>query len=138
VEKNVQSSRHATVGRYDKARRGWREAIERIDQPDRAGLDEVIYTYMRLAMAYALGMIEANLGLRSAAKWADEIERDPLFEVNAWRLRTLIALRRGDSQKADEYRRRAERLRIQNSPLSFSRDYIYGARWSATRAWMIC
>jgi tetratricopeptide (TPR) repeat protein/type II secretory pathway component PulM len=116
IEKNYQSSRHAQGGRYQKARWGWIEAIERLDQPDLAGLDKVHHTYMRLAMVYTLGRTEAILGLQSAEKWADQIEQNPLFEVNAWRLHMLLALFRCDRQKAEECRKRAELLQIQKSP----------------------
>lgn len=119
VEKNVQSSRHAIGGRFELARRGWREAIERLDQPDRAGFDPLHHTYIRLAMIYTVGKTEAFLGMRSAAKWADEIEKDPLFEVNAWRVRMLFALSQGDCRQAEQCRRRAELLQIQNSPTQF-------------------
>ncbi len=116
IEKNFQSSRHAQGGRLDRARWGWREAIERMDQPDRAGLDELHHRYMRLAMVYTLGIVEAPFGLDSVVEWADQIQRDPLFEVNAWRLRMVLAMYQGDRQRAEDCRKRAELLKIQNSP----------------------
>ncbi len=119
VEKNLQSTTHNTAGRAHQARQGWLEILDRMAQPDRAGLDETHQTYMGLAIMYAVATIESFIGQQSATQWIDKIEKDPLFEVNAWRLRMVLALRQGDCQKAEEHRRRVELLQIQNSPTQF-------------------
>ncbi len=116
VEKNRQSVAHIQAGRLEQSRRGYLEIIDRVAQPDRAGLDPAHHRYMRLGALYAVGVIDVSLGLRSAVSWIDKIEQDPLFEVNAWRLRMLFALRQGDFQKADHCKKRVELLQIQNSP----------------------
>ena len=60
-------------------------------------------------------MIEAGLGLRSATKWAAELERHPAYEVNASVIRMLDCLFQADLPGAEEQKRLADRLRIQNS-----------------------
>ncbi len=119
VDKNRQSATHVNAGRMDHARRGFLEILDRMAQPDRAGLEGQQYDLMRLTIMYALGVIEVHAGLRSAGTWPDKIEQSPLFEVNAWRLRMLVALRAGDWHKAEECKRRVELLQIQNSPTQF-------------------
>ncbi len=119
VERNVHSTTHIVSGRYEQARQGYLEILEQLAQPDRSGLDEHYHRYTRLTMMYTVGMIEASLGLRSTLQWVDELDADPLFQVNAWRIRTVYYLRQGDFQKAEECKKQAELLQIQNSPSQF-------------------
>ncbi len=116
VEKNVRSTAHLLAGRADQARQGWLEILERLAEPDRAGIQEPQYTYVRLGIMYAVGTIEVQYGLQSAVKWIDEIEKDPACEINAWLLRMIMALRQGDFDRAEECKKRVELLYIRNSP----------------------
>jgi tetratricopeptide (TPR) repeat protein len=116
VQKNLEATRYNLAGCNRTARRLWLEVLERIAQPDHGGLDESIYAYSRLSMIYAVGAIDVLDGLRSSTEWIDELEKHPLFEVNAWRLRMLLALSQGDVPQAEACKKRAELLQIQNSP----------------------
>ncbi len=116
VYKNVASTLCISSARYDQAHRGYLELLDRLSQPDHAGLDGSVYRYTVLSIKYAIGMIESGMGTVSALSWADQIEHDPLFEVNAWRVRMINYLIRGDIKQADQCKKRMELLQLQNSP----------------------
>lgn len=66
--------------------------------------------FIRNALAYAIGASEVSLGIGTAARWADELDEDPLQAVNAMYLRKVLRLQRGDVEGAERYRRKAELL----------------------------
>jgi tetratricopeptide (TPR) repeat protein len=68
---------------------------------------------LRNAIAFALGSIEARLGLASATSWIELLEKDLLQQVNALLLRKILALQVGDAEGAERYRREAELLALQ-------------------------
>jgi serine/threonine protein kinase len=119
IQKNLEATKNVIGGRALKARQGWIDVIERMDQSDHAGIDPSTYMYMRLAIVYAVAAIDAIIGAVSATAWIEQIEKDPLFEVNAWILRAFLALSQGDAQRADECKKQVELLQIQNSPPQF-------------------
>ncbi len=97
----------------------FREVIKRISEPDRGGLDDTVYKNTYFGFRYGLGMVESSLGIASSLEWADEIEKEPLHQVNAWRIRMVYYLRQGDVQKAEKCKKKIEVLQIQNSPSQF-------------------
>jgi hypothetical protein len=103
------------TGRIPLARRLYAELLEIVERPDRGGIEESFAVYMRLGVMNGLGMIEAGLGLRSCASWADKIADHPAYEVNATVIRMLDCLFQGDLAGAEQQKRYADRLRIQNS-----------------------
>ena len=68
---------------------------------------------LRNAIAFALGSLEARLGLASATSWIELLEKDPLQQVNALLLRKILALQVGDAEGAERFRREAELLALQ-------------------------
>lgn len=116
VHRNVASTLCMVSARYEQANRGFREILDRLSQPDRAGLDGSVYRYTVLSVKYAIGLIESGMGTTSALSWADQIEYDPLFQVNAWRIRMINYMVRGDIKQADQCKKRMELLQLQNSP----------------------
>jgi tetratricopeptide (TPR) repeat protein len=124
VQKNVESTRHSWTGRNQVAQRLWLEVLDRIDQDDHAALDESTWTYTRLAIMYALGANDALDGIESSLRWIEELEKNPVFEVNAWRLRMLRALGQGDAQQAEVCKKRVEMLQIQNSPAGMFETFM--------------
>jgi hypothetical protein len=103
------------TGRIPLARRVYAELLTIIERPDRGGVEESFAAYMRLGVINGLGMIEAGLGLRSCLDWAEKIADHPAYEVNASVIRMLNCLFQGDVSGAEEQKRLADRLRIQNS-----------------------
>jgi tetratricopeptide (TPR) repeat protein len=126
IQKNLDGVMCLAKGRDSQSRQGWIDAIDRLDQPDRAGLTETIHQYMRLAMVYGVAMIDVFNGCLSAAELIDELERHPVFEADAWRMRFLLALSQADDQQAEWCKRRVEFLQIQNRPRQFFEVHL---RW---------
>jgi tetratricopeptide (TPR) repeat protein len=102
------------------------DVLERTAQPDRGGIGASHFTYLRLGTMYAIGMLDAALGLRSSLEWADQIEAEPLHRVNALYLRMLYRLSQADVTGAENDMREVELLRIQNSPRQwFEGTYLF-------------
>ncbi len=87
------------------------EIHERLGAITRAELPYV--DVLRNAIAFALGSVDARLGLPSATSWIELLEKDILQHVNALLLRKVLALQVGDAEGADRYRREAELLALQ-------------------------
>ncbi|HET8938767.1 MAG TPA: protein kinase [Polyangiales bacterium] len=102
-------------GRLPRARRIYAELLERVNRPDRAGLDASHAEYVKLGVSNALGLIEAGFGMDSCLYWADSIATHLAYDVNAKLIRMVHRLYEGDLNGADECKRTADRLRIQNS-----------------------
>ncbi len=127
VNRVVNAGKYILSGRHEQAMEEIQGILDRIAQPDRAGLDEMIHRITHFSWALGLGVLEASLGLESSLKWADEIEQDLLHQVNAWRIRMVHHLRQGNAEKAEQCKKRVEMLRIQNSPAQHFEDPIVSA-----------
>jgi len=119
INKSISYNKSIYGGFKERMIRGYREILERIGQPDRGGLDDTVHRHISLGLRYGLGFVEASLGIASCLDWADEIEKDPLHEVNAWRIRMAYHLRQGDVEKAERCKKTIEMLQIRNSPSQF-------------------
>jgi hypothetical protein len=102
-------------GRSEQAREIYLEMLERLAQPDRAGLDASHHLHTTTGIQYALGIMEAAMGLASSLDWAKQLEGHRLHLVNHVLLRMLYHLWQGDTRTADRLRREAELLRIQST-----------------------
>jgi serine/threonine-protein kinase len=69
---------------------------------------------IRHAVAFGIGAVSAQMGLGSAAKWAELLEQDSLQQVSALYLRKAIRLQAGDWEGAERFRRKAEVLALQS------------------------
>jgi tetratricopeptide (TPR) repeat protein len=115
-DKNISNSRHTLAGRFERARQGYLEVLERTtERPDGMYMSDVLVSSINLGTKYAVATIEASWGLELALTRANELETSPSFKVNAWQLRTLYYLRQGDVQKVGRCKKQLELLRIQNS-----------------------
>ena len=103
------------TGRTDRAYEEYSKVIARTEAPDRAGLEVSHHRYMRVIVMNALGMLEASMGLASCLRWAEQIEADPLFQVNGLLVRVLYRLWQGDCLQAERKQRRIETMRIESS-----------------------
>jgi hypothetical protein len=119
VQRNIESTCHMFAGQVEQALAGYQEILASMDAPGGVGLNPSVHRYMKLAVTYAVAVEETMGGRAIAAQRVSSLERDPLFEVNAWRLRKAWALRQGDTQSADFCVRKAEMLRIRNAPSQF-------------------
>jgi tetratricopeptide (TPR) repeat protein len=104
---------------YERARTRWIEVLHKLDSITGDELQHV--DVIRNAIACAVGMTEAGLGLASAANWAAQLDQDPLQKVSATQLRRIVRLEQGDWGGAERLRRHAEVLALQaRSPQMFS------------------
>jgi hypothetical protein len=116
VQRDVEATLLILSGRVDAARNTFLEVLERLEQPDRAGLEGSYYAHLHLSVIMAIGQLEVALGMSTAERWAPALDTDPLFAVTACQLRLQGALIAGDLRKAEEHRAAGERLQIQNCP----------------------
>ncbi len=116
INRVVNAGLHMFSARHEQAMEEMRAILDRIAQPDHAGLEDAIHRLTHFGWSFGLALIEASFGRASSLKLADEIEQDFLHQVNAWLIRAVYYLRQGDSEKAEECKKRMELLRIQTSP----------------------
>jgi len=96
---------------YERARDRWRETLAKLDAL--GGQEEAFVIAMCNAIAFAIGMMEAQLGRPTAADLAERLDRDPYQRIAALDLRRIVRLEQGDSEGADRLRRQAEVLALQ-------------------------
>ncbi|MBN1653112.1 MAG: serine/threonine-protein kinase PknK [Deltaproteobacteria bacterium] len=109
-------TRDMTIGRHHRVRQRFIAFLDRLNQPDRAGFDELHHRYIRLFIQCGLVDVDLQYAVPSALEMVGEIRTDPLFEGFACRLSMLCALTSGDASLAENYRYEAELLRIKNGP----------------------
>jgi hypothetical protein len=97
-------------GRPDRGRERWLSVLQKLDAADGGELQHI--NAIRNAVAFGIGMIEAQLGLESAASWAARLDADPLQKISALHLRRIVRLQQGDWNGADKLRRQAEVLTL--------------------------
>jgi tetratricopeptide (TPR) repeat protein len=88
--------------------------LDRLSQPDGAGLGELYRKSLRLGALYILGLAEASAGLPNAGDHVAELEREPGHRVNAQRVRVLCHLMQADVEEATAAQRRAELMMLQD------------------------
>jgi hypothetical protein len=98
-------------GQVEQARARNLDLHDRLGKITRAELAYV--DVLRNAIAFAIGSLDARMGLSSATAWIELLEKDPLQQVNALLLRKILALQVGDAEGAERYRREAELLALQ-------------------------
>jgi serine/threonine protein kinase/tetratricopeptide (TPR) repeat protein len=119
MEQSVFGTKCIFSANLEKTFQVYRELLQRVAEPDHCGLNETIYKYLDLGHRYALGLAEASVGKPSSIEWADQIEQNPLHQVNAWLIRLVYYLRQADIQQAEHCKKTMEMLLIQNSPSQF-------------------
>ncbi|MBN1653812.1 MAG: protein kinase [Deltaproteobacteria bacterium] len=116
VQLHTLAARCAVGARFEKTRETYQRIVNAIAQPDHEDINKTTRSILRFSLIYGIGTIDAAIGLDTALKAADELEPYPLNQVNAWRIRMIYYLRRGEARQAERCRRTIELLQIQNSP----------------------
>ncbi|HKP58416.1 MAG TPA: protein kinase [Polyangiales bacterium] len=114
VDQIAQASRDWIAGRVERSIRTYEQTLARIQEPDRAGLDEAQHLRTHMAIHYVLALMEATLGADRAEERAQLLEHHRGLRVNAWRVRMLLHQAHGDTQAAQKCARRAELLLLQD------------------------
>jgi serine/threonine protein kinase len=98
-------------GRYQAAHLAWIEVFAKLEALDRQAMPFV--AAIASAVAFAIGLMEAQLGIPTATDWADRLDRDPSQRIAALQLRRIARLEQGDARGAERIRRQAELLALQ-------------------------
>jgi len=112
VDQLIAASKEVVSGTGKRGIGIYRSVLERIQQPDRSGLDAAQYERTRLGVEYGLGTLEAQIGIDVEAR-ASVLESVREMKVNAWRVRSVMHLHQGNLDEARKCSRRAELLRVQ-------------------------
>jgi hypothetical protein len=96
---------------YESACARWIEVLEKLDAA--TGSELQLLEPIRNAVAFAIGMLQSQFGLASAADWATRLDRDPQQKLSALYLRKIVRLEQGDWAGADRLRRQAEVAALQ-------------------------
>jgi len=113
VARLAEGGRQWLAGRAHNAIDVYETILEHMAAEDRAGLDPQQHARIRMGLTFAVGLYEATRSLPSAEQRAALLESDPSFRVNAWLVRTVLQLNRGQFAEARASTRRAELLRLQ-------------------------
>jgi hypothetical protein len=114
IWQNALATRESSCYRQtEKACARWVEVYARL--ADIRKDDPELVDSIRNAVAFGVGLGEASMGLESAMRWAEILDRDPLQQVNAMSLRKVVRLQRGDLEGAEHFRKQAELLAVQAS-----------------------
>lgn len=97
-------------GRFLRARASWLQVHAKLEPLKTSEVGHV--DSIQNAIVYGLGMIEASLGLASAADRVAVLADDPLLRVNALRVRSVVRLEQGDWPEAKRLSRHAEELAL--------------------------
>jgi tetratricopeptide (TPR) repeat protein/tRNA A-37 threonylcarbamoyl transferase component Bud32 len=118
VAQMASATRDIVLGAHGRAIASYKAVLARIEEPDRAGMDSTQHLRTRLGIHYALALVEAASGLDYAEERAKILEGSRALRVAAWRVRSLLALNRGNVEAAQKSARRAELLRLQDEDLT--------------------
>ena len=116
VQWNIEGTRSLATAHYRVLLERNAAIIARISEPDRAGLDEVSCRFMELALKFSTTLVETMFGRALNEAYLADLESDPIFTINACRLRMLAALCDGDTKTADAFKRKAEMIRLRDNP----------------------
>jgi hypothetical protein len=86
---------------------------QRLDSLDRAGLSEAQLARSRPLLMYAVGALQAGLGIEGALERANALDEMPQGQIFASAVREAYCLRRGNMRGVEQWRRRRELLQIQ-------------------------
>ncbi|HMJ13906.1 MAG TPA: protein kinase, partial [Polyangiaceae bacterium] len=114
VERLVQGLGARMVGRTEHALQIYTALLQRLAEPDGAGLGAAHLLHTRLRVTGSVGIQEAALGLRSCLERANELDPHSMYEINAKSLRALHHLWQGEAAEAERLRREVELLRIES------------------------
>jgi serine/threonine-protein kinase len=116
VQWNVEGTRALATGHYRILHERNAAILTRIAEPDRAGLDEITCRFMGLALKFSTTLVDTLFGRTPDEGYLADLEDDPIFTINACRLRMLAALCQGDVKAADTWKRKAEMIRLRENP----------------------
>ncbi len=106
-------------GRVTHARAIFPRVLERLEQPDGAGIEPVVREQMKNGMIYIIAAIDAARALESTLSFADELDKVPKYRTNAWHVRRSYYRMMGQVGKVRECQRQIELLQLRDGPQPF-------------------
>jgi hypothetical protein len=125
----VESTCHC---RFLQARSRWLKVLEKLETVDNAQFQHA--ATIKNAIASAVGMTEALLGLASAADRVTHLDGDPLQRVNALHLRKVVRLEQGDWNEAARLARQAEEIALRSHVTQMFMSHLRIEMQSRTKA----
>jgi tetratricopeptide (TPR) repeat protein len=113
VVRAIEGAKFWVRGDSHAAREAYKDVLERLEQPDHAGLDELQLQRARKGILYSQGLLDGSLGILDAEPIASRMETYRELRVNAWRIRMVLHLALGDPEQARRCSRRAQLLHVQ-------------------------
>jgi len=113
IAKVIEASRESLHCRLLRAYDIQQQVLQRIQQPDRGGLEDALHDRIRDGFEFAMGMFEASSAIATAEERAQRFDGKRELRVNAWRIRALLQLGLGNPTEARKCGRRAELLQAQ-------------------------
>ncbi|MDD9935836.1 MAG: protein kinase [Myxococcales bacterium] len=101
-----------TAGRFEEGRDHFERVLERLQAPDRAGLEPEMAEWSINALRFALGQLAAGSGLDRALEFAEQLAQESAWILPAWDIRCAYYLRQGNIREVQEARRQIERLQL--------------------------
>jgi hypothetical protein len=113
VVRAIEGAKFWVRGDAQAAREAYTEVLERLEQPDHAGLDELQLQRARMGILYSQGLLDGSMGILDAERIASIMEQYRELRVNAWRIRMVLQLALGDTEQARRCSRRSQLLHVQ-------------------------
>jgi hypothetical protein len=114
VEQLVRGVQARLSARADRAREIYRALLLRLEAGG-TGIQPTHLEYMRLMVMNGLAVLDAASGLACCLDAADQIEKHPVLQSNAWLIRMVHQLWQGNSREAERCRKQFDMSRVQNS-----------------------
>jgi serine/threonine protein kinase len=107
IHRNAIATYMASVeSQFEQARACWIDVFQQLDAMTTQQMQHV--DAIRNAVAFALGVLDAQMGISSGTEWADRLDHDPYQRISAKHLRRIARLQLGDFRGAERLRREAE------------------------------
>lgn len=117
IQQTIEATREVWAGRDVRARELLLKLVNRVEQPDRAGLGELYADSVRLGALQGVGLMEATTGIPTAVERMVEHEKTPGYRINAYRVYMACHLMQGDTDAAAVAQRRAEMVMLEDGQL---------------------
>jgi hypothetical protein len=111
----VEGLGHRLGGRVESAIAVYRLLLQRLAEPDGAGLTPSHRTHTSTRILGSMGVLEAPMGRATSLECADAVERQPAYEHVSALIRYLYHLWRGNAREARRFRKRCELLQLETS-----------------------
>jgi tetratricopeptide (TPR) repeat protein len=108
---------HRLAARSEDALALYHAMLQRLEQPDRAGLGPSHHFHIVTRTKAGMGALEAPMGRAGSLRWADEIETSE-YEPAAALIRFLYHLGQGNTREARRFKRRFELLQLETNAIS--------------------